>query len=404
MSERHRFEKVVQLPYVLLKSIGYDFFERPCSPWKKSLLILYFISSLICCAAFTYFAMGLAWAKIVSGAHDIPILLRLIDDVVYNIVSILKSFYFMRNIKSLKQIYHKFREMFPTTMEDRLAYRLNDYGWPKWVSIILYSQFISLSTIFIIPIVESFVRYAIALSKVGYASAEFSYLRLYEEKTYGIDHYNPLGYAVVQTLDFMNCHYCLIWMICPDLWLVAFAIQLCMHFDYISRTLESYEPSEKRSQEDSKVLAELIKKHQVVLDLADAVQENFSAIILVMVFSTASVLFGITELVLTQGVNAHVLGYLAFVPTGVAQYFMVCYYGQLIINKSLYISEAAYNQIWYNGSQSYKKSILTIIRRAQRHCEINAGGFQTTNLPAFEAVMRMTYQLFAIWSTMMEEK
>lgn len=130
-----------------------------------------------------------------------------------------------------------------------------------------------------------------------------------------------------------------------------------------------------------------------------------------MLFSTVGTLFCAAVYVLTQGVNKEVIGYLAFLPTSLGQYFMVCYYGQQIINKvlitlylfrgdttyrhlltneiylqSLEIGEAAYSQTWYNGCKSYKKSILAIIGRAQRQCEINAGGFQTTNLMGFEAV------------------
>lgn len=55
-----------------------------------------------------------------------------------------------------------------------------------------------------------------------------------------------------------------------------------------------------------------------------------------MLFSTVATLFCAAVYVLTQGINKIVLGYMAFLPTSLGQYFMVCYYGQLIINKVLF--------------------------------------------------------------------
>ncbi|XP_073820225.1 odorant receptor 85f-like isoform X2 [Musca autumnalis] len=137
--------------------------------------------------------------------------------------------------------------------------------------------------------------------------------------------------------------------------------------------------------------------------LADDVKKIFSLQTLVMLFSTMGIIFAVAEFVLTQDMERkNFLGYLAYLPTIMVQYYMVCYYGQQIINKSLEVAEAAYHQTWYNGCQSYKILILTILRRSQRQCEINAAGVVTTNLRSFEWVMRMTYQLFAIWSTMMD--
>uniref|UniRef100_A0A1I8MAL5 Odorant receptor n=1 Tax=Musca domestica TaxID=7370 RepID=A0A1I8MAL5_MUSDO len=351
MAEVERyFEDFVNLPCVLLKTLGYDFLEIS-RPWlARWLMKLYFFLTLICCLYCTYFVTDEIFADIVSGANNLPLLLRLINDFNYNAIGILKT-------------------------------------------LILFS-----------PLAESIIEYFVDLIKVGYADAEFTYHKLYEEQSYVVDHRNPLGYMVIYSMEVMNSHYAIVFNICPDIWLIAYAIQLCMHFDYISRNLESYEPMEKRQQKDLKVMAELVRKHQVLLELADDLKEIFSLLVLVMLFSTVATLFCAAVYVLTQGINKNVLGYMAFLPTSLGQYFMVCYYGQLIINKSLQIGEAAYSQTWYNGCQSYKKSILAILGRAQRQCEINAGGFQTTNLKGFESVMRMTFQLFTLWRTMMEPK
>ncbi|XP_061389439.1 odorant receptor 49a-like [Musca vetustissima] len=260
------FEDLVNLPYGLLKTLGYDFPAKYRPLWMRGLMIIYFILCLIFCSMFTYFTFDLAISEIAEGAHDLPLLLRLIDHIIYNVVGILKSYFFLRNIKSMTDIYKRFRDIYPTTLEDRRAYRVNDYHWPKWITTILYWQLVTLLIILFLPMGEAFIEYFGALIKVGYENAEFGYYRMYAETTYGISHYNPLGYIIVYIFDMMNSHYSTVWMIVPDIWVVGFCLQLCQHFDYISRTLENYKPQQENEQKDLRVLAGLVKKHQIVLE------------------------------------------------------------------------------------------------------------------------------------------
>ncbi|XP_075148710.1 odorant receptor 49a-like [Haematobia irritans] len=403
MAEVERyFEDFIKLPNFLLTTLGIDFVQRPRMCLLGFLMKIYFVLTLMCCVYCTYFVADETLDEILEGAHNLPLLLRLFNDLNYNAIGILKSYYFIRHLKEQRNLYGKFEKIFPKSLEDRFAYRVNENFWPKWITTILYMYFCATAVILFSPLVESLIEYAVALIKMGYTEAPFTYHKLYEEQSYVIDHHSPLAYILIYSMEVMNSHYAIVFNICPDIWLVGYAIQLCMHFDYISRNLENYEPKEEKSNEDSSIIAGLVKKHQILLEMAEDLKEIFSLLVLVMLFSTVATLFCAAVYLLTQGLSKDVIGYMAFLPTSLGQYFMVCYYGQQIINKSLEIGEAAYSQTWYNGCQSYKKSILAILGRSQRQCEINAGGFQTTNLKGFESVMRMTFQLFTLWRTMME--
>ncbi|XP_061395838.1 odorant receptor 49a-like [Musca vetustissima] len=267
MAEVERyFEDFVNLPCVLLRTLGYDFLDLSRPRLTRWLMRLYFFLTLICCLYCTYFVADETLAEIVNGANNLPLLIRLINDFNYNAIGILKSFYFLRNIKAHKMLYKKFREIFPTSIEDRFAYRVNESYWPKWITTILYLYFCATALILFSPLVETILEYFVALVKVGYANAEFGYHKLYEEQSYVVDHRNPLGYVVIYSMEVMNSHYAIVFNICPDIWLVAYAIQLCMHFDYIIRNLEEYEPMEGRSAKDMKIMAELVRKHQILLE------------------------------------------------------------------------------------------------------------------------------------------
>uniref|UniRef100_A0A1I8N4M4 Odorant receptor n=1 Tax=Musca domestica TaxID=7370 RepID=A0A1I8N4M4_MUSDO len=402
-TERY-FEDFVNMPCALLRTLGIDFLNISRSLLAKCLMQLYFVLSLLSCFYCTYFVMEMAVREIHCGSGNLPLILRLVDDIFHSLNGLLKSYYFFRIWKSNKSLFNRFCEIFPISMEDRREYRVNDYYWPRWITCMVYVQCGAIAVIIFSPFAATLKDYFLAILKFGFSDAKFSYHILYEEHTYIVDHQRPTGYIFIYSVLAMGTQYAVIFNICPDIWLVAYAIQLCMHFDYISRNLENYEPKEERSHKDLEVVAKLVKKHQILLDLANDLRKTFSILVLIMLFSTVVTLFGAAVYVLTQGINSNVLGYLAFLPTTLGQYFMVCYYGQLIINKSLRIGDAAYSQTWYNGCQSYKKSILAILGRSQSQCEINAGGFQTTNLKAFEGVIRMTFQLFAVWRTLMEPK
>ncbi|XP_061386090.1 odorant receptor 49a-like [Musca vetustissima] len=398
------FEDFVNLPCLLQKTLGFDFQGLPRCWLTKFLMKLYFLMALLSCLYATYFVANIALTEILSRSEDLPLILRLIDDIFHNLFGIVKSLVFFYNLKSNRKLFERLKAIFPTSLADRMAYDVNAYFWPKWITNTVYMQCCAIAVIVFSPLAVALVEYFVVLLKNGLLDAEFGYHILYGNQKYIVDHHNALGYIFIYSILVMGTHYAVIFNISPDIWLVAYAIQLCMHFDYISRNLEEYEPQEGGAKKDLHVVRKLVRKHEVLLELAHDLRQNFSLLILVMLFSTVATLFGAGIYVLTQGVNSDILGYLAFLPTTVGQYFMVCYYGQLIINKSLKIAEAAYDQAWYNASRSYKKSIMVIMGRAQRQCEINAGGFQTTNLKAFEGVMRITFQLFTVWRSLMEKK
>ncbi|XP_073820377.1 odorant receptor 49a-like [Musca autumnalis] len=334
MTEIERyFEDFIHLPRVLLKTLGYDFpgIARPLP--TKCLMRLYFMLALISCLYCTYFVAKIALSEVANGVQDLPLLLSLIDDILHNGTAILKSYYFLCKIKSQEDLYQRLREIYPASLDDRMAYCVNDYYWPKWIRKTIYIQFCAITLIVLLPLAETLIEYIMALLKVGYADAEFAYHILYEDHNYFMNHQSPLGYVLVYLMLTMGTHYAIIFNICPDIWLVAYAMQLCMHFDYISNKLKNYEPEETKTERDLEVIAELVRKHQILLELANDLREIFSFLVLFMLFSTVATLFGPLIFILTQGVNLDINGYLAFLPTNLGQYFMVRYYGQQIINK-----------------------------------------------------------------------
>ena len=60
---------------------------------------------------------------------------------------------------------------------------------------------------------------------------------------------------------------------------------------------------------------------------------SFGSLLVLLVMATTGTLCCAAVFCLTQGVGAEFLEYVAFLPTVVGQYFMICYYGQQLIIK-----------------------------------------------------------------------
>nr|AJF23812.1 olfactory receptor OR54 [Planotortrix octo] len=74
---------------------------------------------------------------------------------------------------------------------------------------------------------------------------------------------------------------------------------------------------------------------------------------------------------------------------------MYCYPGDVLLNKSLLVSEAAYPNDWSNDKRTSRVLLLTALR-AQRPLAIDAGGMFRVCLPTAAAVVQTSYSYYAL--------
>lgn len=131
----------------------------------------------------------------------------------------------------------------------------------------------------------------------------------------------------------------------------------------------------------------------------------FGMLLAYNIFSTAITLCCIAFYTLLQGITREGIGFFLFFISISAQFYMVCYYGQLLIDvvgpltyvlcyllwlflllQSEHVAVAAYTQNWYNGSSTYQKHLLLIMQRAQRPAELSAKGVIIISMETFTSV------------------
>ncbi|XP_049886558.1 odorant receptor 63a-like [Pectinophora gossypiella] len=81
---------------------------------------------------------------------------------------------------------------------------------------------------------------------------------------------------------------------------------------------------------------------------------------------------------------------------------MYCYPGDLLINKSLLVAEAAAPGHWWGDLRS-RRALILCAMRAQRALLVNAGGVFRASLPTAAAVVRTAYSYFAVLQQKMDD-
>ncbi|XP_023309856.1 putative odorant receptor 92a [Anoplophora glabripennis] len=79
--------------------------------------------------------------------------------------------------------------------------------------------------------------------------------------------------------------------------------------------------------------------------------------------------------------------------------FITCFYGQMILDESITIADAAYQSEWYNGPEHFKKMICLIIVRSQRPLLLRVASIGVVSLETFVSVIKTAYSYFALLLT-----
>ncbi|XP_044262389.1 odorant receptor 4-like [Tribolium madens] len=85
----------------------------------------------------------------------------------------------------------------------------------------------------------------------------------------------------------------------------------------------------------------------------------------------------------------HLLGWLGML-------FLVCYYGQKILEESLAIADVTYSFLWYQKSVIVQKYVLLILLRSQKALTLRACGVKVMSLATFLGVLYSAYSYFTL--------
>uniref|UniRef100_T1GVC6 Odorant receptor n=1 Tax=Megaselia scalaris TaxID=36166 RepID=T1GVC6_MEGSC len=135
-----------------------------------------------------------------------------------------------------------------------------------------------------------------------------------------------------------------------------------------------------------------------LLFLSELVNDTFQVCILInFMLSSLAICFLLFQICLSG--PEMFLKYILFLSANLLQVWIVCYYGNKLSDSSFNVSQACYNQRWYNADLKYKKLLLVIMIRAQKSTILKPPTFQPTSRELFKDILTMSYRFFCVLNT-----
>ncbi|XP_017958452.1 odorant receptor 49a [Drosophila navojoa] len=389
---QRNYDDFTYVPNLIFKSIGYDFLATSKPTWQEFLLRIYWILGFASQLYMFYYLIlrTIEWDTL---AGNPTIIMRF--GIVYFFVlnADVKLIIFMYHRRRLRKLNEKMRSIYPSEDAERRAYRLNEFYWPRSARYGVYYYYFVFFFVMASPILQSVGMYLYERS-TSHGEIKFAYISTYPIER--IKTMTPLWYVFSQGVDIVFSLFIMNASLGTDIWMMCIAGQLSLHFDHLGRQLQGYSPSRRNGPKDCEFLASIVRKHQLLYILHKELNDIFGMLLAYNIFSTAITLCCIAFYTLLQGITREGIGFSLFFISISAQFYMVCYYGQLLIDMSEHVAVAAYTQNWYNGSSTYQKHLLLIMQRAQRPAELSAKGVIIISRETFTSMMNITYRFFTV--------
>ncbi|XP_064210906.1 uncharacterized protein LOC107398653 isoform X2 [Tribolium castaneum] len=137
-------------------------------------------------------------------------------------------------------------------------------------------------------------------------------------------------------------------------------------------------------------LNECIKYHKEIIS------EIFSKCFSIEMFThltTTGIICGCLE---NQVVQEHRPEAILHIGGWITAIFVSSFGGQILIDSSLSVAEAAYSSAWYEADVSLRKDLILVILRAQKALFVSTGPFNVLSFALFVSIMKMSYSILTI--------
>ncbi|XP_037714035.1 odorant receptor 49a [Drosophila subpulchrella] len=389
MGEQRSYGDYTYMAHMMFKTLGYDLFDSPRPRWQNLLLRSYFVL----CVVSNFYEASMVTYRILqweSLAGSPSKTMRQGLHFFYMFSAQVKFVTFIIYRQRLRLLSNNLRKIYPHDDQKQEKYHVNRFYLSRTTRFVLCLYYFTMVLMALGPLIQSCIMYLI-----GFGKAEISYQRIFPTRL-SFDSETPLGYVVAYVIDFTYSQLIVNVSLGTDLWMMCISSQISMHFAYLAKVLSSYCPRREKEGQDCYFLAGVVKRHQLILSYHQDVNNVFGLLLASNLFTTASLLCCMAYYTVVQGFNMEGISYMMLFVSVAAQFYMVSLHGQMLIDFSTKIAEAAYENRWYDGSLRYKKKILILMGRAQRPAEISARGIIIISLDTFKILMTITYRYFAV--------
>nr|AXY83382.1 putative odorant receptor 1 [Conopomorpha sinensis] len=142
-------------------------------------------------------------------------------------------------------------------------------------------------------------------------------------------------------------------------------------------------------------LGHIIKRHVALIKLGSEVEDLMSFSLLTNFLNSSMILcFCGFCCVLVEKWNE--LPYKCFLTMAMSQTWLLCWYGQRLMDSSLRVAAAAYNCGWYQVTTNVKKSLLFIMLRAKKPVCVTTYGFTVIGFNCYTTIVKTAWSYFTL--------
>lgn len=178
----------------------------------------------------------------------------------------------------------------------------------------------------------------------------------------------------------------IVFYLASDTLFYALVTAITMEFDILKKDLNNLGFVSK--EERNRSIKNLVGRHNKLLELSDKLQQVYSLTFLSIFLVSSLVMCFVAFRLSTSELNLENVSFLVlyfFMVSG--QTFLLCIFGQKLIDSSSAVGDGLYNSDWIESKDhSFKKDIVLIILRSQRAKEFSAMKFACVSIESFTTV------------------
>ncbi|CAH2059315.1 unnamed protein product, partial [Iphiclides podalirius] len=335
-------------------------------------------------------------------------LFTMVPCVGYLTLGMVKSFKITYNRPVYENLISELRDMWPRNTVTEEEYNIM-YASCKQVKYVLKGYFycnIVLVLFFVVP--PYIVIFRCMLGEDIPLKLAFSYW-------FPFDPYQHGRFEAIIVLQTLHCYLSVCLMLIADLLfciylnqittqldLLAFRIKKLFYVPIDDQLIETY-PLAKYTTEQIKEhleatvgnkwgityqnqLVEIVKRHRDLIRLSTDVEGEFTFALLIN-FINSSVIICFCGFCCVFVEKWNEINYKLFLSTAIVQIWLLCWYGQKLLDSSQGIFDAVYNSGWYNVPHNIKSSLIIIFYRAQKEVFVTTYGFSIISMRSYSTLM-----------------
>nr|XP_023018413.1 odorant receptor 85b-like [Leptinotarsa decemlineata] len=188
-----------------------------------------------------------------------------------------------------------------------------------------------------------------------------------------------LGTILVMTISMLVC---------------GILTHIASNLSYLKKIIEDISRVEEPQLKDHVNLC--IKYHTIILEISDKTNNAFEGMMLIHITWTSFIISVLGFGIIMESNFWNNLRFVMHLGGWLMMLFLVCFYGQILMDKSTDISEAIYGTKWYEKNPNIRRALTLLLLRSQRPLVLKAAGLRIMSLSTFLGVLYSAYSYFTL--------